>query len=78
MGWLCKLVGHAPLTEAGWCGGVGYARVSGSVTDGIGTVHYYLKAECPRCGEEYRICNVHEESHKAPNAEVTSRPPTGD
>ena len=57
---LCKLFGHKPLTTAGWKGGVGYANIVGAPMDGLGTVHYHLQAECPRCGEKYRICNVHE------------------
>lgn len=56
---ICKLFGHAPLTRAGWAGGVGYAQVSSSTTDGIGRGHLYLKARCPRCDEDYPICNVH-------------------
>ena len=60
MRWLCKLVGHAPLTTAGWQSGVGYASVAYTAIDGLGTRHYYLEAKCPRCGKLYRICNIHE------------------
>lgn len=56
---ICKLFGHATLTMAGWAGGTGYAEVAYSTTDGIGRDHLYLKARCPRCGADYRICNVH-------------------
>lgn len=59
MNLLCRLIGHRPLTTAGWMHGVGYAAVSHSTVDGLGTKHLYLLAECPRCGEKYSICNVH-------------------
>lgn len=57
---LCKLFGHKPLTGGGYCGDAGYARVVSSTTDGTNTKHLYLTATCPRCGTEYRICNVHQ------------------
>jgi len=56
----CGIFGHAPLTTAGWQGGVGYAFVGRSGVDGLNTKHLYLEAECPRCDKTYRICNVHQ------------------
>lgn len=55
----CTLFGHKPLTNSGWSGRPGYAKAWGGEVDGIGTKHLYLIAKCPRCGENYEICNVH-------------------
>jgi len=55
----CRIFGHAPLTTSGWAGGVGYARTAWDTIDGMGTWHLHLSAECPRCGEQYLIANVH-------------------
>lgn len=59
MGIICKLFGHKSLENDGWCHGVGYAQVGSIVEDGIGQVHLYIKARCPRCREMYSICNIH-------------------
>lgn len=64
MNLLCRMFGHQPLTKSGWCGGVGYAKIVAAPVDGVGCVHYYLNAACPRCGLEYPICNVHELGRK--------------
>lgn len=56
---ICRLFGHRPLTTDGWCGDTGYADVQYEQTDGLNTRHLYLSTTCRRCGEEYRICNVH-------------------
>lgn len=56
---LCALFGHQPLTDAGWSGRPGYAKVMGDTIDGMGTRHLFLRARCPRCGQEYDICKVH-------------------
>lgn len=56
---VCRLFGHQPLTTSGWQGGTGYAEARRSTVDGVGTLHLYLYAECPRCREVYPICNVH-------------------
>ena len=56
---ICKLFGHKPLTTEGAWGGTGYASAWGSAIDGIGRIHLYIMANCPRCGEKYDICNVH-------------------
>jgi hypothetical protein len=56
---ICRMFGHAPLTTDGYHGDVGYAYYNQSQTDGMGVIHLYLWARCPRCKKEYRICNLH-------------------
>jgi hypothetical protein len=71
MNLICKLFGHAPLTRAGYSGWVGYAAVLNSTTDGVGVTHLYLQAKCPRCGEHYRICNVHQPNYDEQNTRAS-------
>jgi len=60
---LCKIFGHLPPVYAkkGWYSpGEEYAKVdSNIVTDGIGCRHAIVKSECPRCGEEFKLCRIH-------------------
>ncbi len=54
---ICSLFGHLP--EKGYAGGVGYFKVWGGGVDGVNRHHLYLECNCERCGETYRVGNVH-------------------
>lgn len=59
---LCHIFGHkAPVyRESGWWSpGQEYARVRNLNVDGTGRVHAHVIGECPRCGEEWRVCRIH-------------------
>jgi len=55
--WMCKHFGH--IMPKGWAGGAPYLHIGNIATDGLGTKHAYLMAECERCGESWNVANVH-------------------
>ena len=57
MSLLCKLFGHK--LPQGWAGGVPYLNARGGGTDGIGREHWWLYAECGRCGRNHHFASVH-------------------
>jgi hypothetical protein len=56
--WLCHLFGHRLPTGSG--SGRPYLRQRGGPVDGMGTHHVRLLGECPRCGKEWHIANIHD------------------
>lgn len=56
--WLCHLFGHALPTGSG--SGRPYLRQKGGPVDGMGTHHVRLFGECPRCGKDWHIANLHD------------------
>ena len=59
MSLLCKWFGHRPAFGYGSIEGEGYFRITNCTEDGIGRVHAVLYCDCERCGEWYKVGNVH-------------------
>lgn len=49
---ICKLFGHSTKTTR-------YAKARYLATDGMGTEHYILNMECPRCGARHDVGRMH-------------------
>ena len=56
---ICKLFGHKPGMGYYNHDGGGYLTVIGGPIDGLGTEHARVFSECPRCGERFKVGNLH-------------------
>ncbi len=56
---LCKLFGHRPAFGYGHSEGQGYFQIIENARDGIGRQHAGLFCDCERCGENYKVGNIH-------------------
>jgi hypothetical protein len=56
---LCKMFGHQIGT--GYKNSIGekYLSVGGGPVDGIGRVHASIHTDCARCGELFKLGNIH-------------------
>lgn len=55
---LCSLFGHRTMPP-GWYGDAKYGSVQSSGIDGLGTMHFMVKDDCDRCGENYTMARFH-------------------
>jgi hypothetical protein len=53
---LCRMTGHI---RTGYGGGVPYGTMEYFTTDGIGTRHCRVVANCDRCGRRFTVVNFH-------------------
>jgi hypothetical protein len=56
MNLLCKIFGHTPPR---YYGEIHYGQVVRGGTDGCGTEHAHVEAECERCRQRYLVIKIH-------------------
>lgn len=53
------MFGHRPAFGYGHLPNEGYFELKLGSVDGIGRQHAHLHCECERCGENYKVGNLH-------------------
>ena len=59
---ICRIFGHQPPVyrqKGWWSPGEQYMRPIVFATDNIGRVHAECRAECARCGNDFRVGFIH-------------------